>query len=208
MKITKIRFMRVKGKWAYDGPLGEDRLVRPIDIYPEFKAQRGSWPMSGRTQGSPYPMEAIFLFIDTDMNVSGSYGPVSGEEARTIASQFGRLIIGENPHAVERIWDKMYRHAIHGRKGNTMMAISKADELVGRATITKQSILKKKTLADINLEEEIGCDVIAIQRKKAWIVHPDDSWELAKKDRVIVRGSSESVKKLQRLAAGELTEIA
>ena len=31
---------------------------------------------------------------------------------------------GENPHAVERIWDKMYRHAIHGRKGTPMMILS------------------------------------------------------------------------------------
>jgi len=36
-------------------------------------------------------------------------------------------VVGENPHAVERIWDKMYRHAIHGRKGETMMAISAVD---------------------------------------------------------------------------------
>ena len=38
-----------------------------------------------------------------------------------------QLLIGENPHAVERIWDKMYRTAIHGRKGEAMMALSKVD---------------------------------------------------------------------------------
>jgi len=125
MKITNIRFMRVKGMWEYDGPLGEERLVRPIDIYPEFRTQ--SWPISHLAEGPPYPMEAIFLFIDTDADVSGMYGPISEDIARIIANQFAGILIGENPHAIERIWDKMYRHAIHGRKGETMMAISNVD---------------------------------------------------------------------------------
>jgi len=125
MKITNIRFIRVKGMWDYDGPLGEERLIRPIDIYPEFKSQKGYWPVSA--DGPPYPVEAIFLFIDTDLDISGIYGPIQEEDARIIASQLARTIIDENPHAVERIWDKMYRQAIHGRKGPTMMAISKVD---------------------------------------------------------------------------------
>ena len=127
MKITNIRFMRVKGTWTYDGPLGEERLVRPIDIYPEFRAMKPRWPGFDSKNGPRYPMEDIFLFIDTDVNVNGMYGSISMDEARTIATQFSRILIGENPHAVERIWDKMYRHAIHGRKGETMMAISKVD---------------------------------------------------------------------------------
>jgi len=127
MKITNIRFLRVKGTWTYDGPLGEERLVRPTDIYPEFRAQRPALPVSHPAEGPPYPLEAIFLFIDTDKDVSGMYGTISMEDARIIASQFARILIGENPHSVERIWDKMYRHAIHGRKGPTMMAISKVD---------------------------------------------------------------------------------
>lgn len=87
------------------------------------------------------------------------------------------------------------------------MAISQAEEIVGRATILDKSMLVDKTLAEINLEEEIGCDVIAIQRKRSWTIHPPDSWQLKKSDRVIARGASDSIKKLQRLAAGELKEI-
>ncbi len=123
MKITNIRFERVKAKWDYSEPLGEERLVRPTDIYPEFRSQG----TGRRSEGPPYPVEAIFLFIDTDEGVSGRYGSISMNEARMIKGQFSRILIGENPHAVERIWDKMYRQAIHGRKGETMMAISKVD---------------------------------------------------------------------------------
>ena len=126
MKITNIRFLQVKGTWEYDGPLGEERLVRPVDIYPEFRNARTSWPIPNVDAGPPYPMEAIFLFVDTDSGVSGMYGSISREEVRTIA-QFRDILVGEDPHAVERIWDKLYRFSVHGRKGPTMMAISKVD---------------------------------------------------------------------------------
>ena len=125
MKITGIRFERVTGQWCYDGPLQEERLVRPADIYPEFRAQGpGGIVPEG---GPPYAMEALFLFVDTDEGVSGMYGPVQGNLARIIAGQLAGIVVGEHPHAVARIWDKMYRNAIHGRKGETMMAISAVD---------------------------------------------------------------------------------
>ena len=127
MKITNVRFVRVEGKWHYAGPLCEERLIRPVDIYPDLRQEGAVWPGLDLEKGPPYPVQAIFLFIDTDGGASGMYGPISGEEARLIASQFARILLGENPHAVERIWDKLYRLAIHGRKGETMMAISKVD---------------------------------------------------------------------------------
>ncbi|HGE72549.1 TPA: mandelate racemase/muconate lactonizing protein [Candidatus Poribacteria bacterium] len=126
MKITNIRFIRVKGTWEYNAPLAEERLVRPIDIYPEFRAQGTFWPVSPNEK-SPYKVQLLFLFIDCDEGLSGVYGPISNEDAQIISSYFKGILIGENPSAVERIWDKMYRHAIHGRKGQTMMAISKID---------------------------------------------------------------------------------
>jgi uncharacterized protein with PhoU and TrkA domain len=95
-----------------------------------------------------------------------------------------------------------------GIPGILWLAVSQADEIVGRATILKKSMLVSKTLADINLEEEIGADIIAIQRKRSWTINPPESFELHKGDRVIARGSADSIKKLQRLAAGELEEIA
>jgi L-rhamnonate dehydratase len=125
MAISGVRFVRVTGTWEYTGPLGEERLVRPTDIYPELRetASASLFPPGG----PPYEMEAVFLFVDTDEGVSGSFGPIATSEARVIAHAFAPLLIGENPQAVERIWDKMYRNAIHGRKGETMMALSKVD---------------------------------------------------------------------------------
>lgn len=127
MKITGIRFERVEGQWDYDGPLQEERLVRPVDIYPEFREEGPSWSGIAPEGKPPFRIEAIFLFVDTDEGVSGLYGPIQTSLARIIAGQLSRILVGENPRAVARIWDKMYRSAIHGRKGETMMAISAVD---------------------------------------------------------------------------------
>jgi uncharacterized protein with PhoU and TrkA domain len=94
-----------------------------------------------------------------------------------------------------------------GIPGILWLAVSQADEIVGRATILKKSMLVGQILADINLEEEIGADIIALQRKREWTINPPESFEIQNGDRVIARGSADSIKKLQRLAAGELEEI-
>ena len=127
MQITGVRFVRVKGQWNYQGSLQEERLIRPVDIYPEFRAEGAAWLGIEPEEGPPYMVEALFLFVDTDEGVSGLYGPVQESLARIITGQLARIVVGENPHAVARIWDKMYRSAIHGRKGETMMAISAVD---------------------------------------------------------------------------------
>ena len=126
MKITRVRYRLVKGELEYAGPLAEERLVRPIDIYPEFRAVKAGWPVR-QHGGPPYPLEHLFLHIDTDAGISGTWGPISVGLARIVDGGLKQILIGENPHAVERIWDKMYRNAIHGRKGETMMAISAVD---------------------------------------------------------------------------------
>jgi uncharacterized protein with PhoU and TrkA domain len=94
-----------------------------------------------------------------------------------------------------------------GIPGILWLAVSQAEEIVGRATVLGESMFIGKTLEDVNLEEEIGSDIIAIQRKGTWTINPSESFRFQKGDRIISRGSSESVKKLQRLASGELEEI-
>ena len=44
-----------------------------------------------------------------------------------INTQLRSILIGQDPRANELLWDQMYRIAIHGRKGDTMMAISAVD---------------------------------------------------------------------------------
>ena len=125
MKIDRIRTIHVSGEWDYHEPVGEAHLSRPESIYPELAADP-MWPVD-TASGPPYPVRARFLLIDTDAGATGICGSVGGEDIAIIERYFADLLIGEDPHAVERIWDKMYRHAIHGRKGTPMMALSKVD---------------------------------------------------------------------------------
>ena len=127
MKITRVRLRELTGTITHEGPFWEERLIRPIDVYPEFRATpAGSWlpiPLDdNRSQ-----IRTVFVQIETDEGVTGLGGPVPHELAYIISEQFRPLLLGEDPTASERLWDMMYRDAVHGRKGPTMMAISAID---------------------------------------------------------------------------------
>lgn len=122
MKITALKLLQFSGTMQYEGIFWEERVMRPIDIYPEYRAQ-GS---HGAVRDGEYKINAIFLQIETDEGVSGVGGPIGGDQASIIRG-CSSLLIGEDPRAHERIWDKLYRNAVHGRKGTTMMAISTID---------------------------------------------------------------------------------
>jgi L-alanine-DL-glutamate epimerase-like enolase superfamily enzyme len=127
MKITRIRLRELTGSFAFDGPFWEERLIRPIDVYPEFKASPpGSWLPMKRSDGR-YQIRTVFVEIETDEGVSGIGGPVPHELAYIINQQLTLLLVGQEATATERLWDMMYRDAVHGRKGPTMMAISAVD---------------------------------------------------------------------------------
>ena len=50
MKVTGIRFETLVGEAQLDFPLFEERLIRPIDVYPEHKAEGQSG--GGRYKGA------------------------------------------------------------------------------------------------------------------------------------------------------------
>jgi hypothetical protein len=57
MKITAVRVLRLTGTLRTEAPLWEERLVRPIDIYPEYTPtlrKSGKYPL-------PTALEAIQL---------------------------------------------------------------------------------------------------------------------------------------------------
>ena len=130
MKITNVRIREITGTMKYGGVLMEERTCRPIDIYPEWKARtaadEGGW---GRACGEgTYKVIHCFLQVDTDEGVSGLFGPVYSPGSRFyIDTQLKPLLVGRDPIATELLWDQMYRYAIHGRKGDNMMAISAID---------------------------------------------------------------------------------
>ena len=139
MRITRLRLRQLSGSMAHEEPFWEERLARPIDVFPEYKHQpaaAGFW-MPQRIGRGRFRVVSVFLEIETDAGVTGMAGPIPHEVAWIVDQQFRALLIGADPLATERVWDLMYREAVHGRKGPPMMAISAIDcalwDLKGKA---------------------------------------------------------------------------
>ncbi len=125
MKIDRIRLVQRVGILEHPDELWEERLVRPIDVYPEHKAEgANNTPKIGPGQ---YRIEAVFVHVETDEGVSGLGGPITFDQGQIIANQLAPIAVGEDPRATERIWDKLYRAQVHGRGGVAMMAFSALD---------------------------------------------------------------------------------
>ena len=127
MKITRLRLRELTGSFTTETAFWEERLQRPIDVYPEHRAVASNYGMPELLEDGRYRLRSVFLEIETDEGVTGLAGPVAHDVAYMIDQQFARLLIGEDPTANERLWDMMYRDAVHGRKGVSMMAISAID---------------------------------------------------------------------------------
>jgi L-alanine-DL-glutamate epimerase-like enolase superfamily enzyme len=126
MKITAVRIFELKGTMEHgEDVFWEERLIRPIDIYPEHRAEGTIW-MTVEQKGR-LPITSYFVQIETDADVYGIGGPMPHSQAYVIGTQLTPLLIGHDPLAIERLWDRMYRAQIHGRKGVEMMAISVVD---------------------------------------------------------------------------------
>ena len=127
MKITGVRVRRVKGTMPTEGPFWEERLVRPIDIYPEFRAETYLAEYGRQVSERALELEAFFLVIETDDGVSGLAGPFRAPCAHIVATQLRPILLGRDPLATEYLWDVMHRLLVHGRQGEAMFAISVVD---------------------------------------------------------------------------------
>jgi L-alanine-DL-glutamate epimerase-like enolase superfamily enzyme len=126
-KITDVKTFSVKGSIMHEdtAPFWEERLVRPIDIYPEYKVL-GPQKVP---QISPDQVEvnAKWLEIETDAGVTGFARPISPLIAFICRNVLKPVLIEKDPMAIEKIWDQLYRSQVHGRKCDTMIAISAVD---------------------------------------------------------------------------------
>src|SRR6476646_12226030 len=125
MKITAVRCVQYTGTMDFPGVFWEERLIRPVDIYPQYKAESEHWPAPG--QHGTYQMASTFVHIETDTGISGTGGPITADQAFIIKRGMEHYLLGADPLAIERLWDILYRAAVHGRKGVEMMAISAID---------------------------------------------------------------------------------
>jgi L-alanine-DL-glutamate epimerase-like enolase superfamily enzyme len=123
LRITRLRLWQVSGPAPFDETFWDERLVRPVDVYPEHRVEGVEiygGPAIGRAT-------SIFVELETDQGACGIGGPISMDEAFHIDRNLRPLVEGADALAHERLWDRMYRFEVHGRKGLAMMAISAID---------------------------------------------------------------------------------
>ena len=126
MKITNLHLRKLTGTMETDGPFWEERLARPIDIYPEYR-----WaPMDmfeDQVDDRHYGIVTWFVDVQTDEGATGTAGPMPEAVAFIIDRQLKPIVVGKDPCATELLWDQMHRLLVHGRQGEAMMAVSAVD---------------------------------------------------------------------------------
>jgi L-rhamnonate dehydratase len=125
MNIADVRLRQVAGTLDFPGEFWEERLVRPVDLYPRFAAE-GPTYMPKVSEGR-YRIETVFVEIETDDGGIGIGGPIPLDQAFLIQRDLTPLLLGSDALATEVLWDVMYRFCVHGRKGVAIMAISAVD---------------------------------------------------------------------------------
>jgi uncharacterized protein with PhoU and TrkA domain len=86
-------------------------------------------------------------------------------------------------------------------------AFEKVEERLARAEVKSTSILINKKLGDLELAAKIGVDIIAIRRRKEWIIDPSEDETILEGDVLIARGAPLGVDELKGLAEGKIKEM-
>src|SRR5689334_13993440 len=110
LKITGVRLVRTRpkrpvptytpapGSWSTGGV----EVANPMSIYEEYKATRSLFmPDPGKLPG-------FTVEISTDKGVKG-YGSGGPGGGTVVMEHFTKLLGGEDPFNVERIWDILWR---------------------------------------------------------------------------------------------------
>src|SRR5580693_6046685 len=126
MKITAVRLRKLRGTMQTSGAFWEERLVRPIDIYPEYRV-RDDFEGGVQSDATHFRVEQYFVRIETDEGPHGIAGPLPEMVALFVAKRLRPILLRQDPIAHEKLWDQMYRIMVHGRQGDAMLAISAID---------------------------------------------------------------------------------
>ncbi len=104
-------------------------IANPLSIYPRFKPRRSLFYADD--------LGPQTVVVETDKGITGIGFGGSGA-AYVVERHMPKLLLGEDPFQVERLWDIMWRGTLYyGRKGMVVHAISAVDnalwDIVGQA---------------------------------------------------------------------------
>ena len=72
MKITHVRVLKMSGTLHHEGEFWEERLIRPVDIYPEHRAEV---QRIDKADSQSSRITAYFVRIETDQASTASAAP-------------------------------------------------------------------------------------------------------------------------------------
>ena len=140
LKITGVRLVRTKnrrppapsytpapGSWSASNA----EIANPMSIYPKYKPSRSLF------YPDPGKLGDFWVEITTDRGVKG-YGRGGTAGGAIAEGHLAKLLVGEDPFDVEKLWDIMWRSTLYyGRAGAVVHAISGCDialwDLIGNA---------------------------------------------------------------------------
>lgn len=137
LTITGIRAARLVPKRpipTYEPTAGswntsEVEIANPLSVYPRFKPRRSLF------YAEDLGPETVIVQTNKGITGMGYGGPGA---ALVVERHLRKLLLGEDPFQVERLWDIMWRGTLYyGRKGLVVHAISAVDnalwDVVGKA---------------------------------------------------------------------------
>ena len=84
MKVTAVRLVHLQGAMDHPEEFWEERLVRPLDLYPQHRDD-GAGALTRQEDGR-YRMEGIFVRVETDEGVAHRR-PLPSDQAYVVATQ-------------------------------------------------------------------------------------------------------------------------
>lgn len=137
MKITDISVTKISTEsW---GEFVEFPLVTVMSKFDAYNNADGDNPQARRDWMGPVGDVVVEVETDTDITGIGHGNWATGAIETIVDETLSKLIVGEDPHERERLWDMMYRATIpFGRKGAAIEAISAVDialwDIAGKET--------------------------------------------------------------------------
>lgn len=132
LKITGVRLVRSRPRQPLPrytprpGSYWISRTAaRPITVYPEYTGRRARGSKWAPDPGSG--LGGFTVEISTNKGLTG-YGRGNMGGGFIVENHLTKLLLGQNPLDVERLWDIMWRATLnYGRKGAVLHAISGVD---------------------------------------------------------------------------------
>ena len=139
LRITSVKLVKTRpkrpvpaykpaaGSWSTGGV----EVANPMSVYEKYK------PMRSLFQANSPVLAPFTVEIQTDKGITG-YGSGGAAGGPIVDGHFPKLLLGEDPFNVEKLWDILWRSTMYyGRMGAVINAISGADlalwDIVGKA---------------------------------------------------------------------------